>query len=519
MNANHFAWSGVSTPPVSAPAVQRDYVKVKAISLWQPWASLIVLGEKRYETRHWRAGMKRGDVLLIHAAKKWSGELAVYCRDPLVAEVLAKHGITDPKNQLPFGAALGLCRFVAAWKTEDLVPLKKERKFGDYSPDRYAWELELFHVFDKPMVMPGAQGLFNVEIPAALVNDERRAVHEPPLQQPVVIDDHVTEEGKLVEQSLTMAKETPSPSPFPEHREGEKKTMADEVAALESGRVNADIAKLSAKRLIGLIRDECERVEIGGSVRRGKEEVKDVELVIIPKPGLLAKLDAMLANGVIKPGKNRRWGDKHRTFIYEGIDFDLFMADADNWGFIYWLRTGPGDAGSAFMSVLNSRSNFRAIDGHIWHGTKWQRNGEKWESSDRMMMSLPEESDFFGLIGLPVIPPGARTAQTYQPLWSRQHQWGNPTSYKKKAVRADRVDGSRYGMLPAWHPQRDEYERMSPCMWKHNLLPLSIAYYEQRIEEVQAEGKDTFDLERLLEAERERLREGEEAIEKGTMRS
>jgi DNA polymerase/3'-5' exonuclease PolX len=54
------------------------------------------------------------------------------------------------------------------------------------------------------------------------------------------------------------------------------------------------VALLSAKRLIGMIRGECERVEIAGSVRRLKEEVKDVELVVIPKAGLLALFPMLL---------------------------------------------------------------------------------------------------------------------------------------------------------------------------------------------------------------------------------
>lgn len=41
---------------------------MKAISLWQPWASLIALGIKRIETRGWPTAY-RGP-LLIHAAKR-----------------------------------------------------------------------------------------------------------------------------------------------------------------------------------------------------------------------------------------------------------------------------------------------------------------------------------------------------------------------------------------------------------------------------------------------------------------
>ncbi len=45
---------------------------MKAISLWQPWATLVALGIKQTETRHW-ATKHRGQ-LAIHAAKRWRPE-------------------------------------------------------------------------------------------------------------------------------------------------------------------------------------------------------------------------------------------------------------------------------------------------------------------------------------------------------------------------------------------------------------------------------------------------------------
>ncbi len=33
---------------------------MKAISLWQPWASLMADGRKKIETRHWRKAGKGG---------------------------------------------------------------------------------------------------------------------------------------------------------------------------------------------------------------------------------------------------------------------------------------------------------------------------------------------------------------------------------------------------------------------------------------------------------------------------
>ena len=40
---------------------------MKAITIWQPWASLLVSGRKRYETRSW-ATSYRGPIA-IHAAR------------------------------------------------------------------------------------------------------------------------------------------------------------------------------------------------------------------------------------------------------------------------------------------------------------------------------------------------------------------------------------------------------------------------------------------------------------------
>ena len=47
---------------------------MRALSLWQPWASGIALGAKRIETRSWSTPYRVP--IAIHAAKKWGGEQA-----------------------------------------------------------------------------------------------------------------------------------------------------------------------------------------------------------------------------------------------------------------------------------------------------------------------------------------------------------------------------------------------------------------------------------------------------------
>ena len=57
---------------------------IPALSLWQPWASIVALGEKRIETCHFdvmkKPGFRPGPIA-IHAAQKWSSDLAYMCMD------------------------------------------------------------------------------------------------------------------------------------------------------------------------------------------------------------------------------------------------------------------------------------------------------------------------------------------------------------------------------------------------------------------------------------------------------
>ncbi len=58
----------IESKPKAANVVQEYEMSVRAITLWQPWASLVALGLKRFETRSWPTNY-RGK-LLIHAATR-----------------------------------------------------------------------------------------------------------------------------------------------------------------------------------------------------------------------------------------------------------------------------------------------------------------------------------------------------------------------------------------------------------------------------------------------------------------
>lgn len=131
---------------------------MRAISLWQPWASLVVRGDKQYETRGWRTDY-RGP-LLIHAAKKIDADIRWYCRD--FADLLNDQQLLA--ENLPFGAIVGKVELVAVFRAEDIRSslTEKELEFGNYADGRFAWKLANPELFAEPVPFKGSQGFFEV---------------------------------------------------------------------------------------------------------------------------------------------------------------------------------------------------------------------------------------------------------------------------------------------------------------------------------------------------------------------
>ena len=146
---------------------------VKALSLWEPWASLMRTGAKTIETRSWYTNY-RGP-LLICSAKRFTAAQAAFMMGNKVQEGLAalrRNGtaLVNPSDLQPFGRALALVDLVGCHSTEALfytVP-KREKPLGDFSPDRFAWETDNLRTFE-PFPVKGSQGLFEVEVPPGLL--------------------------------------------------------------------------------------------------------------------------------------------------------------------------------------------------------------------------------------------------------------------------------------------------------------------------------------------------------------
>ena len=147
---------------------------MKALSLTQPWAELVVLGEKQYETRSWSTRMT--GLIAIHASKsfpKWAKDLTV--NDPYYVTGVGKYGT----GRLALGAIVGVVEIVKMHRTQDVQHNlgSKEIAFGDYGDDRWAWELLNPVKLVSPIPCRGALGLW--EIPEATLAQLNVALPQP----------------------------------------------------------------------------------------------------------------------------------------------------------------------------------------------------------------------------------------------------------------------------------------------------------------------------------------------------
>src|SRR5579859_5567435 len=85
---------------------------IKAISLWEPWASLVARGVKRHETRHWSTDY-RGPIAIC-AAKTLDRAGAP---DRLCQSALGIHWWTDR----PAGAVLAVAELTEVRRAGDIV--------------------------------------------------------------------------------------------------------------------------------------------------------------------------------------------------------------------------------------------------------------------------------------------------------------------------------------------------------------------------------------------------------------
>lgn len=143
----------------------------RALSLTQPWATLVALGAKQRETRGWPTEY-RGWVA-IHAAKGFPGWAKRLCNTPRFRMAL---GRVDYCLGLPLGSVLCVVRLTDCVATRVWTPPpdSDEYMFGDYSAidgengkPRYSFKLEDLRQVE-PFMCKGALGIWRLPRPITI---------------------------------------------------------------------------------------------------------------------------------------------------------------------------------------------------------------------------------------------------------------------------------------------------------------------------------------------------------------
>ena len=197
-----------------------------------------------------------------------------------------------------------------------------------------------------------------------------------------------------------------------------------------SGDTRVPIAQAEriAKEVELLISHLCQKLTIAGSIRRQREDVGDIELVVIPLNlrALLVRLDNLVEKEIITKALYRhvdghanesqvpRWGEKLRCFHYKNMRVELSIATPENYGYQLWLRTGPADANEWIMVKLaEEKAAIRFHEGYGWL-TEYTGNTPIYKHK----LSIPDEQTFFKVLRLPYIIPRWRTKRIYEVEWA-----------------------------------------------------------------------------------------------------
>lgn len=133
---------------------------MKALTIWQPYASLIPKGLKHYETRSFKTNY-RGP-LLIHSGHKSMRWILKHSNEEALDVAIEIFGTEELMN-LPAGCAICIVDLVDCIEmTPEFIAAQSptELAVGDWQPGRYAWKMENPRAVD-PVKLIGKLGFWD----------------------------------------------------------------------------------------------------------------------------------------------------------------------------------------------------------------------------------------------------------------------------------------------------------------------------------------------------------------------
>lgn len=117
----------------------------------------------------------------------------------------------------------------------------------------------------------------------------------------------------------------------------------------------------------GMLASHFSQWTVCGSIRRKKEEVKDIDIVAVEKtnyqfgePTLSARIRELDGEGPKLPTQNKRFldGKSIKRFMYKGIMIDIYLATEKNFSCLSLIRTGS-EGHNIRLATLAKGKNMR----------------------------------------------------------------------------------------------------------------------------------------------------------------
>lgn len=131
---------------------------MKVLTIKQPWATLIMQGDKRFEFRSWKT--------------KYRGELLIHAGKGIDKEAMKRLAKYLPEN-IPLGKILGKVKLVDCIKMSPefkKVLLKENNEIYTNSSfeENYGWQVTDVEVFENPIDAKGHLSLWEYEMNTSL---------------------------------------------------------------------------------------------------------------------------------------------------------------------------------------------------------------------------------------------------------------------------------------------------------------------------------------------------------------
>jgi DNA polymerase/3'-5' exonuclease PolX len=196
-----------------------------------------------------------------------------------------------------------------------------------------------------------------------------------------------------------------------------------------SQRFPLDEARAKALEIAQVLGPHCERIEVAGSIRRGKPWVKDIDLVVIPKmtskdalfgsTSELAETDFYAALSRQFVQTNSEGQRMIRGNVWLGaklISIDVYIATPESWATLMLIRTGSAEH-NIWMCA-----RARACGGRLHaDGTGLEVPGQYdpvlQKTVNSRVIRAKNEEEIFKALGIPPASPNERECANGRPLW------------------------------------------------------------------------------------------------------